>query len=277
MAVYPQTTQASRHLQKRIRFMITRFRSLAALASKLAATIGLVALVVTSAHAQEKNFPAQHQWAWNNDFNGSHVNASFGNDAWPTESFSYNFSNSSLYAYPACCLGWHYGYNPQNDYSQLPRQLSQMHGAPCNFSYSSYGSNMAGDFAYDMFLRFDNKTSSPQLEVMVWGGNNSYPIGTRTAQNVLSAGGITFDLWEGNNNAAGYYVYTFCPHNTGGGASLPTGGSVNVDQKVFFNWLANNRGGSHFNNSMYLDVIEAGLEVVRGNGGAWIGANMSIN
>jgi len=50
------------------------------------------------------------------------------------------------------------------------------------------------------------------LEIMVWGGNNSWPIGLQTGTNVLSAGGWTFDLWEGNNSAAGYYVYTFIPH-----------------------------------------------------------------
>ncbi len=261
-----------RNISMKRSLMTTRLRSLAATAAAVTVGLGLLAALAPSAQAQEKNFGKQ--WAWNNDFNGGHINASFGNDAWPTESINYNLGTGNLYGYPACCLGWHYGYNPTGDRT-FPKQLSQTKGVPCNFSYSSYGSNMHGDFAYDMFLRFDNQTSSPQLEVMVWGGNNSYPIGTRTASNVLNAGGIEFDLWEGNNSGAGYYVYTFCPHNTGGGASLPTSGSVNVDQKVFFNWLASNRSGSHFNNSMYLDVVEAGLEVEGGNGGAWIGANMS--
>jgi hypothetical protein len=88
---------------------------------------------------------------------------------------------------------------------------------------------------------------------------------------VLSAGGYTFDLWEGMNTAAGYYVYTFIPHGTAGVGSLPTQGSLNVDMKAFFNWLQWNRSGDgRYNDSMYLDVIESGLEITGGNGWAWI-------
>jgi hypothetical protein len=135
---------------------------------------------------------------------------------------------------------------------------------------------MAGDFAYDMFLRWDNARSTPQLEVMVWAGNDSWPIGGQTGTNVVSAGGYTFDLWEGNNSAAGYYVYTFIPHGTAGQGNLPTGGSLNVDMKTFFNWLQANRSNAgHYNNSMYLDVVEAGLEITRGNGWAFVTANIS--
>ena len=56
------------------------------------------------------------------------------------------------------------------------------------------------------------------------------------------------------------------------GAPIPTpsSGSLNIDIKTFFNYLNSNRNGSYFNNNYYLDVIEAGLEVTRGNGWAWI-------
>jgi hypothetical protein len=154
--------------------------------------------------------------------------------------------------------------------------VSAANTIPCTFSYSSIGQNMAGDFAYDMFLRWDNQKSTPQLEVMVWAGNNSWPIGTQTGTSVLSAGGWTFDLWEGMNTAAGYYVYTFIPHGTAGQGNLPTSGSQNVDLKTFFNWLQSNRSGDgRYNNSMYLDVIEAGLEITRGNGSATMSANFN--
>jgi hypothetical protein len=246
---------------------------------RLVFTLGIVVTFACSAHAgASKNFGAQ--WAWNNNFgNGgnSAINASFGNGTNPSITISYNFSTFNLYGYPACIRGWHYGFNPTGD-TLFPMQMSQATSIPCTFSYSSSGTNMAGDFAYDMFLRFDNAKSTPQLEVMVWGGNASYPIGTQTGTNVLSAGGWTFDLWEGNNSAAGYYVYTFIPHGTAGSPSLPTSGSVNVDMKTFFNWLQTNRSSSgHYNNTMFLDVIEAGLEVTRGNGSASMTGNFSAS
>ena len=64
----------------------------------------------------------------------------------------------------------------------FPKQLSATTSIPCTFSYSSGGSNMAGDFAYDMFLRWDNARSTPQLEVMVWAGNDSRASETRAAR-----------------------------------------------------------------------------------------------
>jgi len=50
-----------------------------------------------------------------------------------------------------------------------------------------------------MFLRWDNAKSTPQLEIMVWGGNNSWPIGLQTGTNVLKRRGWTFDC--GGNNS----------------------------------------------------------------------------
>ena len=99
----------------------------------------------------------------------------------------YNFSSFSLYGYPAIVRGWHYGWNPTGD-TLFPKQISATKSVPCSFSYSSGGSNVAGDFAYDMFLRWDNQKSTPQLEVMVWAGNDSWPIGTQTGTNVISEG-----------------------------------------------------------------------------------------
>jgi hypothetical protein len=246
------------------------------LAGKMATSFGLAALLTTAAHAGAyKTFGSQ--FAWDNNFNNSNIGVSFGTGSTPSLTVNYNFGSYSLYGYPACIRGWHYGWNPTGD-TLFPRQLSATSHIPCSFSYSSGGSNMAGDFAYDMFLRWDNAKSTPQLEVMVWAGNDSWPIGTQTGTSVLSTGGYTFDLWEGNNSAAGYYVYTFIPHGTAGQGSLPTGGSLNVDMKTFYNWLQSHRSSSgRYSNSMYLDVVEAGLEVTRGNGWAWMGANFSAN
>ena len=212
-------------------------------------------------------------FAWNNNFNNSNISQSFGSGSDANMTVWYNFPNYGLYGYPACIRGWHYGWNPTGD-TLFPKQLATTSSIPCWFSYASGGTNMSGDFAYDMFLRWDNAKSSPQLEVMVWAGNDSYPIGTQTGTNVLYTGGYSFDVWQGYNSAAGYYVFTFIPHGTAGNGSLPTGGSLNVDMKTFFNWLEQNRS-SYYNNYMYLDVVEAGLEITRGNGWAWIGAGVN--
>jgi len=248
---------------------------LASLSSKLVASAVALVACATAAHAgPSQNYGAQ--WAWVNNFNNSTFGQTFGTGSTPNMTFWWNYPNSySLYGYPACIRGWHYGWNPTGD-TLFPKRVSAISAANCTFNYSSGGTNMAGDFAYDLFFRSDSAKSTPQLEVMIWAGNNSWPIGTQTGTNVLTTGGKTFDLWEGNNSAAGYYVYTFIPHGTAGQGSLPTSGGLNVNLKTFFNWLASNRS-AHFNNNLYLDVVEAGLEVTRGNGWAWIGANVTAN
>ncbi len=91
----------------------------------------------------------------------------------------------------------------------------------------------------------------------------------------ITAGGRTFDLWEGFNSGAGDYVYTFIPTGTAGQSTLKTSGSLNVDAKLFLTWLQNNRAkDGRCNNSMYLHAAKAGFEVVRGNGCAKVSAIM---
>ena len=213
-------------------------------------------------------------WAWNNNFNDPNggIQSSFGTGSYPEISVSFNFNSSNLYGYPAICRGWHYGWSPTGD-NLFPAQVSQLSSIPCQFSYSSGGSNMKGDFAYDTFLRWDNAKGNPQCEVMIWGGHNSWPIGNNTGYNVLSHNNISYDIWEGYNDAAGYYVYSFVPNGSvkWPEGSLPTSGSLNIDLKPFYQWLHNNRSGDgRFNINMYLDVVECGFEVVQGNGWAYI-------
>jgi hypothetical protein len=100
----------------------------------------------------------------------------------------------------------------------------------------------------------------------VWGANNSTPIGQVIATNIVEADGISFDLWAGTNAPAGYYVYSFAPHQKT--EKLGGQGSLNVDMMVFLNAL---KGRDHFSPEMYLDVVEAGFEIVRGKGWATCG------
>lgn len=227
-----------------------------------------------SAHAgPAKVFGAE--WAWCNNFEKSALGATFASGSTPGLTVSFDFVRNGLYGYPACIRGWHYGWNPAND-SLFPAPVASLAAIPCTFSYSATGANLAGDFAYDLFLRRDNAKSTPQLEIMVWAGNNSRPIGTRTGINVLKAGGQEFDLWEGPNTAAGYYVYTFIPHTAKPPDNLPAKGRLDLDLVPIFQWLQANRSG-HFDGAMYLDVVEAGFEIVRGTGSATMSAHISAS
>ena len=201
-------------------------------------------------------------FAWDNNFSGAEVGWHPGTEDAPQWTASFNFSTNNLYGYPASIRGWHYGWNPAGD-DLFPKKLSDTTGIPCSFSYNSGGNDLHGDFAYDLFLRQDDRKAKPQLEVMVWAGNNSTPLGRLIATNVTVADGVAFDLWAGTNAPAGYYVYTFIPQQKT--ALLPTEGSLEVDLMQFFRLL---EGRPNFSMEMYLDVVEAGFEIVRGSG--WV-------
>jgi lysophospholipase L1-like esterase len=212
-------------------------------------------------HAKEFNlFPPY--FAWNNNFSHEEIGWNPGTEDAPQWTASFNFATNSLYGYPASIRGWHYGWNPAND-NLFPKKLSETTAIPCSFSYNCGGEDLHGDFAYDLFLRRDDRKAGPQLEVMVWVGNNSIPIGRPIATNIITADEVTFDLWAGTNSGAGYFVYSFVPHQKT--TQLPAEGSLNVDMMDFFHLLA---GRDYFSMDMYLDVVEAGFEVVRGKG--WV-------
>jgi lysophospholipase L1-like esterase len=201
-------------------------------------------------------------FAWNNNFGGAEIGWHPGTADAPQWTASFNFATNNLYGYPASIRGWHYGWNPADD-DLFPKKLSDTTGIPCSFSYNSGGDDLHGDFAYDLFLRHDDKKAMPQLEVMVWAGNNSTPIGRIIATNIIVADDVSFDLWAGTNSGAGYYVYSFMPRERT--VKLPTEGGLNVDMMDFLRLL---EGRPNFNMEMYLDVVEAGFEIVRGHG--WV-------
>ncbi|HLP76998.1 MAG TPA: cellulase, partial [Candidatus Paceibacterota bacterium] len=201
-------------------------------------------------------------FAWNNKFTEEEIGWVPGTEDSPQWTASFNFTTNGLYGYPASIRGWHYGWNPTGD-DLFPKKLSEINSLPCAFSYNAGGEDLHGDFAYDIFLRHDAKKAVPQLEVMVWAGNNSTPIGKVIATNAIVADGVVFDLWAGTNAPAGYYVYSFFPRERT--ATLPTEGSLNVDLMEFFRLL---EGRDYFSKEMYIDVVEAGFEIVRGKG--WV-------
>lgn len=218
-----------------------------------------------------------NMYAWNNNFNDKQnaLTASFGNGNSPSMTVYVNTNYQQLWGYPAICRGFHYGFNPVGNDYLFPKQISTIKAIPAYFSHSQSGSNMQGDFAYDIFLRKDANKSTPQLEIMIWGDNNSYPIGLKKADNI-NIGGKYYDVWEGDS-AGGYFTYSFVPHNgIGDNRTLKAKGSLNLNIKQFFDWLqANKSKEGRYNNSMYIDVIEAGYEVVKGQGTVNLSASIS--
>jgi len=201
-------------------------------------------------------------YAWNNKFTREEIGWHPGTEESPQWTADFSFATNGLYGYPASIRGWHYGWNPAGD-KLFPKKLSETTTIPCSFSYNCGGDDLHGDFAYDLFLRHDDKKAAPQLEVMVWAGNNSTPIGEMISTNIIKVEDVSFDLWAGTNSAAGYYVYSFMPHERT--ATLPAEGSLNVDMMDFLRLLERR---PHFSKEMYLDVVEAGFEIVRGRG--WV-------
>ncbi|NIK52543.1 GH12 family glycosyl hydrolase domain-containing protein [Xanthomonas arboricola] len=249
------------------------FRSLLSLRCGLslpraaALALALAAASATAYTGQTKVYGTQY--AYNNNFNdkNNNIQATFGSGSTPSMTISYNLPSGTLYGYPAICRGWHYTMNPATD-SYFPHQVSKIASLSGTLAFTTKGSGQTGDFAYDLFFRKDTSKGNPQLEVMIWGANNSYPLGTLTTSNAITSGGVTYDLWEGNNDAAGYYVYTFIPHGTAGNSNaLPAKGNVNVDVKAFLTRLQDLRASDgRYSNTLYLQVVEGGFEVTGGMG-----------
>ncbi|KAB0534698.1 cellulase [Xanthomonas cissicola] len=239
-----------------------------------ALAFGLVALTPVALAGPYKIFG--NHYAWVNNFNDPNniIQGTFGTGSTPELTVTFNFADYNLYGYPAIVRGWHYDWNPTTDTlfpSRSPRSARchsnsiTAQAAPIWPVISPTTSSFAGT----------PQRANPQLEVMIWGDHNSWPVGTVTATKVITAGGRTFDLWEGFNSGAGYYVYTFIPTGTAGQPTLKTSGSLNVDAKPFLTWLQNNRSkDGRYSNSMYLHAAEAGFEVVRGNGWAKVSATL---
>ncbi|KQR13870.1 cellulase [Xanthomonas sp. Leaf148] len=234
-----------------------------------ATTLALVLVASSASAATGETKVYGTQYAYNNNFNDSNNNikATFGSGSTPSLTVSYNLPSGQLYGYPAICRGWHYTMNPATD-SYFPHQVSKVGSLSGTLAFTTKGSGQTGDFAYDLFFRKDTSKGNPQLEVMIWGANNSYPLGTLTASNAFTSGGVTYDLWEGNNSAAGYYVYTFIPHGSAGNSNaLPAKGNLNVDVKAFLTRLQTLRGGDgRYSSELYLQVVEGRFEVTGGMG-----------
>lgn len=248
------------------------------LENRVLAGLSILAVISFPLVAQAGDYKVfGNMYAWNNNFNDKQnaLTASFGGGNRAEMTVYINTNYQQLWGYPAICRGYHYGFDPASNDYLFPKQISTIKAIPSYFSYSQSGSNMQGDFAYDIFLRKDAEKSSPQLEIMIWGDNNSYPIGLKKADNI-PIGGNYYDLWEGDS-AGGYYTYSFVPHNgIGDNRTLKAKGSLNLNIKPFFDWLQTHKSQEgRYSNAMFIDVIEAGYEVVKGQGTVNLSASIS--
>jgi Glycosyl hydrolase family 12 len=159
-----------------------------------------------SAWGQTKIFGQYREWP-NTFHNNGTSTFSPGTGSNPQSYEAFKVPSGNLWGYPATIRGYHYGYNPAND-KLSPKEMSTISSIPAAFSYASTQNDgrttPRGDFTYDLFLRNDNGTSgnnkNPELEVMIWGGNASYPIpstGSPFYTSVYSADGYTWDLYYG--------------------------------------------------------------------------------
>jgi len=238
--------------------------SFAIMASSLVVGTGLVLALSAPVHAGAYQVYGD-EFAWDNNFNNSNIGVGFGSGSTANMTVWYDFGTGALYGYPACIRGWHYGWNPAND-NKYPSPIYDQETDNATDSFSSGGTNMYGDFTYDCFLRSDNQKSTPELELMIWGYNNSYPIGTKVRSNTVNGQ----DLWMGYNSSAGYETFSFVPAGTGGGAAWTSvSGSINVNIGSYLIYLCNNYS-SYVNYDWNLDVVEGGLEVTGGDGWDWL-------
>ncbi len=120
-----------------------------------ALAFGLAALVPMALAGPDKIFG--NHYAWVNNFNDPNniIQGTFGTGSTPELTVTFNFADYNLYGYPPIVRGWHYDWNPTSD-TLFPKQISSISALPFKFNYSAGGTNLAGDFAYDIFFSIAN-------------------------------------------------------------------------------------------------------------------------
>jgi hypothetical protein len=181
-----------------------------------------------------------------------------GEIGWGTEFTWTSGDEISVKSYAAAILGWHWSDMPGG--TGLPIQLSEQRKIPCSWSFSLSVDEAASlNVAWDLWLNPSADVSqytAPTDEIMVWvhRQNKEDPIGYEAgAQDTVAIGDATWDVYRGNNGDNDVYSYLRV-----GNASCAT-----VDLMDFLKDLV---ARAWVDPSKYLISIEAGPEVVRGQG-----------
>jgi len=175
--------------------------------------------------------------------------------AWGTEFEWTSGDPISVKSFAAAILGWHWsGIDPA---SGLPVQLSANRSIPCRWSFR-VDVNPEGSLnvAYDLWVHTDGNPSSlttPSDEVMIWeyAYQKDDPIGD--FQETLTVGGAAWDLYEGSNGSNQVHSFLRSRYTT-------------CDDLNLRDFLAALVERGSLDGSQYLISIEAGPEVVMGNG-----------
>ncbi|KAH3953406.1 hypothetical protein HBI56_025760 [Parastagonospora nodorum] len=138
------------------------------------------------------------------------------------------------------------------------KQISTYTSMPTTWKWSYTGTDLRVNVAYDTFLG-SSANGGNLFEVMVWLGvfggvsplsANGYPF---TPVATVTIGGTIFDLAYGLNGSV--KVYSFVAR---GGAAT----NFSADLNLFFKYLLANYASNGFTNSLYLQTVQAGTELI---------------
>jgi xyloglucan-specific endo-beta-1,4-glucanase len=182
-----------------------------------------------------------------------------GTISWKTD-YDWSGANNTVKAYPAAILGWQDTKGWQvSSQTMLPKTISSIGSAKCSWAFSVTG-GAAQNVSFDIWVHNTTCSQSaipatgtaPSDEIMIWPYANGgvQPAGSKANQTV-SVGGATWDLWEGN--VSSWKVHSFV--RQGNATSLQ-----DLDILAFLKVSSLNLG------SKCLSSIQAGTEVFQGTG-----------
>ncbi|KAL9058545.1 MAG: hypothetical protein Q9162_001700 [Coniocarpon cinnabarinum] len=170
------------------------------------------------------------------------VSASGDNIAWNTN-WTWSGGSSSVKSYTNVQL------------QMQPVALSSISTIPTTWKWSQTGSNVVADVSYDLFTS-SSAGGANENEIMVWlaafGGAG--PIGGGSSVASFTNGGVTFNLYKGENTATNNMVYSFV-------ATSPAE-NFTGDLNAFLKFLTSGQGLS---GSQYLKSLQAGTEPFTGS------------
>jgi xyloglucan-specific endo-beta-1,4-glucanase len=178
------------------------------------------------------------------------------------QSFNWTGTAGAVKTYASIIYGWQWGWKTnsggQRLVTTLPLQLNTSKAVNCgwNFAVTQTGT-ITINVAYDLYVHTiadPGTNNDPTDEIMIWlyRANGAAPIGTKQSGS-LSAGGGTFDLYDGSNNK--WKVHSYVRQTNANTAVL--------NMMDFMHDLAS-RG--LVANSKYLSAVQAGSEVFSGQG-----------
>lgn len=178
------------------------------------------------------------------------------------QSFDWTGQAGAVKTYAALIYGWQWGWKTnaggQRLVTALPLQLNTSKAVNCGWNFAVMQANtITMNVAYDLFVHTvanAGTNDDPTDEIMIWlyRANGAAPIGTKQ-NGTLSAGGGTFDLYDGSNDRWKVHSYVRQTNAT----------TAVLNMMDFMRDLAS-RG--LVANTKYLSAVQAGSEIFSGQG-----------